>query len=156
MPIMDALDLCRRPRADIATREVGVVIVTGDASEQAQAALDAVPGNPALARFCSRRFGCCSPDARDQASAAYLVGLVSGLPKQVVRTSETAECGRRLAGGLGRAPEIRKLTAPLALEGGEPAVRRPLERATADRTENGRDSPLSKLSTAFLPRMGTL
>src|SRR3981189_1995212 len=31
MPVMDGLDLCRRLRADVATRDVGVVVVTGDA-----------------------------------------------------------------------------------------------------------------------------
>ena len=41
MPVMDGLDLCRRLRADVATRDVGVVVVTGDAAEQSQAALDA-------------------------------------------------------------------------------------------------------------------
>jgi CheY-like chemotaxis protein len=41
MPIMDGLDLCRHLRADAATRDVVVVIVTGDAKDQAQAALDA-------------------------------------------------------------------------------------------------------------------
>src|SRR3981189_3347419 len=34
MPIMDGLNLCRRLRADVATRDVGVVIVTGDLSER--------------------------------------------------------------------------------------------------------------------------
>src|ERR1700730_16539592 len=37
---------------------------------------------------------------------------------------------------MGHCGEIRKLTAPLALEGPEPAVRRPCERAAADRTGN--------------------
>jgi len=53
MPVMNGLDLCRQLRADAATRDVVVVVVTGDASEQAQAALnagcDAVLGKP-----CSR------------------------------------------------------------------------------------------------------
>ena len=53
MPMMDGLSLCRRLRADAATRHVRVVVVTGDASEQAQAAFaagcDAVLGKP-----CSR------------------------------------------------------------------------------------------------------
>jgi CheY-like chemotaxis protein len=53
MPIMDGLDLCRRLRADVATREVGVVIVTGDPSEQAQAALDA-GCDAVLGKPCSR------------------------------------------------------------------------------------------------------
>jgi CheY-like chemotaxis protein len=42
MPEMDGLDLCRRLRADVATRGIGVVVVTGDASDWIQAAaLDA-------------------------------------------------------------------------------------------------------------------
>ena len=41
MPVMDGLALCRHLRADAATRGVAVVVVTGDASEQSQAALDA-------------------------------------------------------------------------------------------------------------------
>jgi len=53
MPIMDGLDLCRRLRADVATREVGVVIVTGNPSEQAQAALDA-GCDAVLGKPCSR------------------------------------------------------------------------------------------------------
>src|SRR5947209_4435526 len=89
--------------------------------------------NPALARSCSRRFGCCSTAGRDHAGAAY-GGCTSGPPKSIVGTSETAEREPRLPGGLGRAAEIRKLTAPLALEGAEPAVGRPCERAAADRT----------------------
>ena len=41
MPVMNGLDLCRQLRADAATRDVVVVVVTGDATDQAQAALDA-------------------------------------------------------------------------------------------------------------------
>ena len=41
MPVMDGLDLCRHLRADAATRDVVVVVVTGGAPDQAQAALDA-------------------------------------------------------------------------------------------------------------------
>jgi CheY-like chemotaxis protein len=50
MPVMNGLDLCRRLRSDEATRNVLVVVVTGDAGEQAQAAFaagcDAVLGKP--------------------------------------------------------------------------------------------------------------
>jgi CheY-like chemotaxis protein len=53
MPVMSGLDLCRRLRADAATRHVAVVVVTGDPSDQARAAIeagcDAVLGKP-----CSR------------------------------------------------------------------------------------------------------
>jgi CheY-like chemotaxis protein len=53
MPIMDGLALCRQLRADAATRDVAVVVVTGDATDQARAAIeagcDAVLGKP-----CSR------------------------------------------------------------------------------------------------------
>ena len=41
MPMMDGLALCRHLRADAATRGVAVVVITGDASEQTQAALAA-------------------------------------------------------------------------------------------------------------------
>jgi CheY-like chemotaxis protein len=41
MPIMDGLALCRQLRADAKTRNVAVVVVTGDAAEQTKAALDA-------------------------------------------------------------------------------------------------------------------
>src|SRR5947208_305976 len=41
MPVMDGLALCRRLRADAATRDVVVVVVTGDPSDDGQAALDA-------------------------------------------------------------------------------------------------------------------
>jgi CheY-like chemotaxis protein len=53
MPIMDGLSLCRRLRADAATRHVRVVVVTGDASEQAQAAF-AAGCDAVLAKPCSR------------------------------------------------------------------------------------------------------
>ncbi len=53
MPVMDGLDLCRQLRADAATRGVVVVVVTGDASEQAQAALNA-GCDAVLAKPCSR------------------------------------------------------------------------------------------------------
>ena len=53
MPVMGGLDLCRQLRADAATRGVVVVVVTGDATVQSKAALeagcDAVLGKP-----CSR------------------------------------------------------------------------------------------------------
>src|SRR5437870_5046011 len=41
MPVMDGLDLCRQLRADAATRNIVVVVVTGHVPDQAQAALDA-------------------------------------------------------------------------------------------------------------------
>lgn len=41
MPLMDGLELCRQLRADPVTRRVIVVIVSGDASVQARAAVDA-------------------------------------------------------------------------------------------------------------------
>jgi CheY-like chemotaxis protein len=53
MPIMDGLDLCRQLRADAATRDVAVVVVTGDATDQAQAALDA-GCDAVLGKPCSR------------------------------------------------------------------------------------------------------
>jgi chemosensory pili system protein ChpA (sensor histidine kinase/response regulator) len=53
MPVMDGLDLCRHLRADAATRDVVVVVVTGDASDQAQAALDA-GCDAVLGKPCSR------------------------------------------------------------------------------------------------------
>jgi CheY-like chemotaxis protein len=53
MPVMDGLHLCRQLRAEAATREVAVVVVTGDASTQAQAALDA-GCDAVLAKPCSR------------------------------------------------------------------------------------------------------
>jgi CheY-like chemotaxis protein len=53
MPIMDGLSLCRVLRADEATRHVRVVVVTGDPSEQAQAAFTA-GCDAILAKPCSR------------------------------------------------------------------------------------------------------
>ena len=53
MPVMDGLDLCRQLRADAATRHVVVVVVTGDATDQAQAALDA-GCDAVLEKPCSR------------------------------------------------------------------------------------------------------
>jgi two-component system response regulator MprA len=53
MPVMDGLALCRQLRADAATRHVGVVVVTGDASVQAQAAIDA-GCDAVLGKPCSR------------------------------------------------------------------------------------------------------
>ena len=53
MPVMNGLDLCRRLRADAATRHVAVVVVTGDAPDNAQAALDA-GCDAVLGKPCSR------------------------------------------------------------------------------------------------------
>jgi len=53
MPLMDGLDLCRSLRADETTRDVVVVMVTGDASDQTRAALDA-GCDAVLAKPCSR------------------------------------------------------------------------------------------------------
>jgi CheY-like chemotaxis protein len=53
MPVMDGLDLCRRLRADTATREVAVVIVTADASAPTEAALEA-GCDAILEKPCSR------------------------------------------------------------------------------------------------------
>jgi len=54
MPVMNGLDLCRRLRADPATRDIGVVVVTGDASDWIQAvALDA-GCDVVLAKPCPR------------------------------------------------------------------------------------------------------
>src|SRR5712671_3549729 len=93
--------------------------------------------NPARALSCSRRFGCCSTGAGEHAGAPReWFALSSGLPKQVVGACQPAERGWRLALRMGRCVEIRKLTAPLALEGPEPAIRRPCEWAAADRTVN--------------------
>jgi CheY-like chemotaxis protein len=52
MPVMDGVDLCRHLRADAVTRDVVVVVVTGEASDQAQAALDA-GCDAVLAKPCS-------------------------------------------------------------------------------------------------------
>jgi len=51
MPVMDGLDLCRRLRADAATRDVVVVVVTAEESDQTayDAGCDAVLRKP-----CSR------------------------------------------------------------------------------------------------------
>jgi CheY-like chemotaxis protein len=51
MPVMDGLDLCRQLRANAATRDVLVVVVTGGA--QLQAALDA-GCDAVLEKPCSR------------------------------------------------------------------------------------------------------
>jgi len=53
MPVMDGLDLCRRLRADTATRDIVLVVVTGDPSEEGQAALDA-GCDAVLGKPCSR------------------------------------------------------------------------------------------------------
>ena len=53
MPIMDGLHLCRELRADALTRNVFVVVVTGDPSDQAQAAIDA-GCDAILGKPCSR------------------------------------------------------------------------------------------------------
>jgi len=53
MPAMDGLALCRQLRADAATRNVVVVVVTGDAADQSQAALDA-GCDAVLEKPCSR------------------------------------------------------------------------------------------------------
>lgn len=53
MPIMDGLNLCRQLRADAATRDVVVVVVTGDPADQAQAAIDA-GCDAILGKPCSR------------------------------------------------------------------------------------------------------
>jgi CheY-like chemotaxis protein len=53
MPVMDGLDLCRHLRANDATRHVVVVVVTGDAPHQAQAAIDA-GCDAVLGKPCSR------------------------------------------------------------------------------------------------------
>lgn len=53
MPVMDGLDLCRQLRADAATRAIVVVIVTGDASEQVDAATQA-GCDAILPKPCSR------------------------------------------------------------------------------------------------------
>jgi len=53
MPVMDVLSLCRHLRADATTRQVVVVVVTGDASDQHVAAMDA-GCDAVLATPCSR------------------------------------------------------------------------------------------------------
>jgi len=53
MPVMDGLDLCRELRANVTTRDVVVVVVTGDASDQAEAALGA-GCDAVLEKPCSR------------------------------------------------------------------------------------------------------
>jgi CheY-like chemotaxis protein len=53
MPVMDGLALCRRLRADVATRDVVVVALTGDVVDQNQAALDA-GCDAVLEKPCSR------------------------------------------------------------------------------------------------------
>ena len=53
MPVMDGLDLCRQLRANPSTRSVVVVIVTGDAWEQADAA-KAAGCDAILPKPCSR------------------------------------------------------------------------------------------------------
>ena len=53
MPIMDGLNLCRQVRADAATRDVVVVVVTGDPADQAKAAIDA-GCDAILGKPCSR------------------------------------------------------------------------------------------------------
>jgi hypothetical protein len=57
-------------------------------------------------------------------------------PKGIVGAGHTGERGWNLTCGQGRAGEIRKLTAAIAFERGEPPIRRPRERTAADRTEN--------------------
>jgi CheY-like chemotaxis protein len=53
MPVMDGLDLCRELRANVTTRDVVVVVVTGDAPDQLDAALDA-GCDAILGKPCSR------------------------------------------------------------------------------------------------------
>jgi CheY-like chemotaxis protein len=53
MPMMDGLTLCRHVRADAATRDVALVVVTGDPSDEGQAALDA-GCDAVLGKPCSR------------------------------------------------------------------------------------------------------
>lgn len=53
MPVMDGLALCRQLRADASTRRVVVVVVTGDASDQQAAAMDA-GCDAVLPKPCSR------------------------------------------------------------------------------------------------------
>src|SRR5258705_53102 len=53
MPVMDGLALCRQLRADAATRDVPVVVVTGDPAAQGRAAIDA-GCDAVLEKPCSR------------------------------------------------------------------------------------------------------
>ena len=53
MPVMDGLDLCRQLRADAATRTVVVVMVTGDAPAQEEAA-KAAGCDAVLPKPCTR------------------------------------------------------------------------------------------------------
>jgi CheY-like chemotaxis protein len=53
MPVMDGLALTRHLRSDASTRGVVVVVVTGDAPEQAKAAIDA-GCDAVLGKPCSR------------------------------------------------------------------------------------------------------
>ena len=54
MPEMNGLDLCRRLRAEVATCDIGVVVVTGDASDWIQAAALDAGCDVVLAKPCSR------------------------------------------------------------------------------------------------------
>lgn len=53
MPVMNGLDLCRRLRADAATRDVVIVVLTGEAPDEGPAALDA-GCDAVLDKPCSR------------------------------------------------------------------------------------------------------
>jgi CheY-like chemotaxis protein len=53
MPVMDGLDLCKRLRRDHATRDVVVVVLTGDPDDHRPAAL-AAGCDAVLAKPCSR------------------------------------------------------------------------------------------------------
>jgi CheY-like chemotaxis protein len=53
MPVMDGLDLCRELRANVTTRDVVVVVVTGGAPDHTEAALDA-GCDAILGKPCSR------------------------------------------------------------------------------------------------------
>ena len=54
MPEMNGLDLCRRLRANSATRSVSVVVVTGDASDEIQSAAFNAGCDVVLAKPCTR------------------------------------------------------------------------------------------------------